>query len=133
MPTATLNGNQTTLPGLDLGEDSVEASNKRTRRGNALMRRLEPSFLSNPQPLPDLPDGMMSDEFCFEKCSKMIVEPLGFQSEKDLIAFAKQTWQWIQQAEAREKEAIANRVLQEIESDPKLLEIIRGKLSKPAP
>lgn len=129
MATETLNGNQTTIPGVDMNEDSTEASNKPTRKGNALMKRLEPEFLTDPQPL-DFADGMMSNDFCFDKCSKTIIEPLGFGSEKEWLAFAKQAWHWQQQAETREKEAIANNVLHQIESDPKVLEILKEKLLK---
>lgn len=131
MPTATLNGNQTELPGIQLDEYTAEVSNKPTRRGNALMKRLEPSFLSEPRPL-DFAEEMMSDDFCYEKCSKVIFEPLGFKTEKECIAFAKLAWHWQEQAEVREKEAIANQVLQQIEGDPKLLQIIREKLAKTA-
>jgi len=95
------------------------------------MHGLKPEYLSHPEPL-DFANGMWSDQFCFEKCSKVIVEQLGFQNEKEWLAFANQVWQWQQQAEAREKEAIANDVLRQIEGDPKLLEIVKAKLSKAA-
>lgn len=128
MATATLNGNQTVIPGVDLTDESTESSNKPARKGNALMKRLEPEFLSNPQPL-DFAEGMMSDEFCFEKTCRTILEPLAFETEKEWIAFAKLAWHWQQQAETREKEAIATQVLQQIQNDPKLVEILKEKLS----
>lgn len=129
MATATLNGNQTVIPGVDLADESTETSNKPVRTGNTLMKRLKPEFLSDPQQL-GFAEGMMSDEFCFEKTCKTILEPLAFETEKEWIAFAKQAWDWQQQAETREKEAIANSLLHEIEGDPKLLEILKEKLSK---
>lgn len=132
MATATLNGNQLGIPGTDLSDESTEASNKPARKGNALMKRLEPGFLSNPQPL-DFAEGMMSDEFCFEKTCRTIVEPLAFETEKEWVAFAKLAWHWQQQAETREKEAIALQVLSQVENDPKLLEIMKEKISKLAP
>lgn len=129
MATATLNGNQTVIPGVDLLDESTEALLKPARKGNALMKRLEPEFLSEPQPL-EFAEGMMSDEFCFEKTCQTILEPLAFESEKEWVAFAKQAWHWQQQAETREKEAIALQVLDQIESDPKVLEILKEKLLK---
>lgn len=129
MATATLNGNQTLIPGVDLSDESTEASNKPARKGNALMKRLEPEFLSNPHPL-EFAEGMMSDEFCFEKTCMTILEPLAFETEKEWVAFAKQAWHWQQQAETREKEAIVLQVLHQIESDPKVLEILKEKLLK---
>lgn len=128
MATATLNGNQVVIPGVDLADESTEVSNK-PRKGNALMKRLEPEFLSNPQPL-EFAEGMMSDEFCFEKTCRTILEPLAFETEKEWVAFAKLAWHWQQQAETREKEAIALQVLHQIESDPKVLEILKEKLLK---
>lgn len=129
MATATLDGKQIVIPELDIPDELPEVSNKPTRKGNALMKRLKPDYLSSPEPL-DFADGMMSNEFCFEKTSKMILEPLAFETEKEWLAFAKQAWQWQQQAETREKEAIANSVLHQIESDPKVLEILKEKLLK---
>lgn len=126
MSTATLNGNQQVIPGVEISEDSTEAT-KSNRRGNSLMKRLEPEFLSNPHPL-DILDGMMSDDFCFEKCSKLITEQLECETEKDWLAYAKQVWQWRIKAETRKKEEIANTVLQQIKSDPLLLEIIKKDL-----
>lgn len=76
--TATLNGNQIVIPGVDLADESTEAFNK-PRKGNALMKRLEPEFLSNPQPL-EFAEGMMSDEFWFEKTCRTILEPLAFEN-----------------------------------------------------
>lgn len=131
MLTATVNGNQTVIPGVDLSEDATEA-NKPNRKGNSLMKRLEPDFLSNPHPL-EILDGIMSDHFCFEKCSKLIAEQLEFQTEKEWLAFAKQVWHWQQEAETRRKEVAAAAILQQIESDPKLLEILKQKLQTIAP
>lgn len=128
MATATLNGNQTVIPGVD-SDESTEGSNKPARKVNPGVQRLKPEYLLDPQPL-DFADGMMSNDFCFDRCSRTIIERLNFETEKEWLAFAKQAWHWQQQAETREKEAIATQLIQQAQNDPKVLEILKEKLSQ---
>lgn len=124
MPSATLNGGrQATSP-------VVEATDEdKPRRGNPLMRKLEPEMLRNPYPI-DLLNGksLDSDQLCYSRCASFIFEPVGLKSEKECIEFAKNVWKWMGAAETRRREELAEELLAKATEDPKVLEILREKL-----
>ncbi|PIG94581.1 hypothetical protein [Gloeocapsopsis sp. IPPAS B-1203] len=93
------------------------------------MKVVNPEMLSNPYPL-DFMDGMMSNEFCYEKANKTLLQPLEFKTEKEWLAFCKQVWTWNESTELRESEAIANQFLSQYQDNPKIIEIIKRKLSE---
>lgn len=119
---------QTVMPGVELEQETIEAKPKRGG-GNPLMKPVSPEMLSLPYPL-EFMDGMMSDEFCYEKANKMLLQPLAFKSEKDWLAFCKHVWTWNQSAEIRESEAIANQFLNQYSDNPKIIEVLKQKLSE---
>lgn len=126
---ATLDGEQQTLPGVDQHGDNGDAADKPKRTGNPLMKGLEAAMLETPYPL-DFYNGMMSDEFCFEKCSKMILEPLNLKTEKQGIEFLKRVFKWISQAEERRIDQIVRDILARAGEDPKVLERLKDSLAE---
>lgn len=108
-------------------EDS-EQSEKKGRL--TLLKKLEPEMLSNPYPV-ELPGITSSDEFCLEKCSQFILEPLGgaIATVKEWLDFARSCWQWRDQAEERRLESTADDAIARLQEDPRLLEIVRQKLA----
>lgn len=107
-------------------QEETEAKPKRS--GNPLMKVISPDMLSNPYLL-DFMDGMMSNEFCYEKANKQLLQPLAFKTEKEWLAFCKEVWSWNQSAEIRESEAIANQFLSQYQDNPKVIEVLKQKLS----
>lgn len=96
-----------------------------------LLKKLEPEMLSAPYPL-EFPGVESSDEFCFEKCSRFILEPLSdaIATERDWLDFARSVWAWRGQAEERRLDATADDAIARLEEDPRILEIVRQKLAK---
>ena len=121
---ATLNGGrQHTTPVVEVTDED------KPRRGNPLMRKLEPEMLRNPFPI-DLPNGksLDSDQLCYSRCASFIFEPVGLKTEKECIEFAKQVWKWMSSAEIRRREELAEEMIAKAADDPKLLEILKAKL-----
>lgn len=130
---AVTNGSRTVQPtrlDSEVEQEETEVKPKRSG-GNPLMKVITPEMLSSPYPL-DFMDGMMSDQFCYEKANKQILQPLGFKTEKEWLAFCKQVWAWNESAELRESEAIANQFLSQYQDNPKIIEILKQKLSDQA-
>lgn len=94
-----------------------------------LLKRLEPDMLTDPYPL-EFPGVETSEEFCYDKCSRFILEPLGnaIAAEKDWLNFARNVWQWREQAEDRRLEAKALDAIARLEEDPRILKIVKQKL-----
>lgn len=107
--------------------EETDIGDKPTRRGNPLMRSLHPSMIDNPHNL-DFADDMRSDEFAWEKTCKTILEPLSITTEKTWLDYCKQVWKWHLQAQQRENEAIANKLLAEAATNPGVLEILKQKI-----
>ena len=124
--TATANHKQETIPNTHL-EDAHDGE-KPTRRGNPLMKSLTPDMIKDPYEL-EFADGMLSNKFAWEKTCKFILEPLEFESEKEWLEFAKAVWKWRQDAEKRQVEAAAEKLLAEAASNPLLLEVLKQKLA----
>lgn len=108
--------------------EELDSSDKPAKRGNPLMRSLNPEMLKDPYEL-DFADNMMSDEFTWEKTNKQIFEPLGLNSEKECIDHAKASWKWREGAAKREAEAIADKLLVEAASNPFVKEVLKKKLA----
>ena len=124
--TATLNGNrQQVIPDIEVAEED------KPKRGNPMMRKLEPEMLRNPYPI-DLPSGKSidSDQLCYSRCASFIFEPVGLKSEKECIEFAKNVWKWMGAAESRRREELAEELIAKAAVDPKLLEILKAKLEE---
>lgn len=121
---------QTEIPGVEIEHEATETKPKRGG-GNPLMKAVSPDMLSLPYPL-EFMDGMMSDTFCYEKANKTLLQPLAFKSEKEWLAFCKQVWNWNESAEIRESEAIANQFLSQYQDNPKIIEVLKQKLSEQA-
>ncbi|OKH23351.1 hypothetical protein [Chroogloeocystis siderophila] len=121
---AVANGNQTLHK-----PEQKETEVKPKRSGNPLMKVISPDMLSNPYPL-DFMDEMMSNEFCYEKANKQLLQPLGFKTEKEWLAFCKQVWIWSESAQERESEAIANQFLSQYQNNTKIIEVLKQKLSE---
>lgn len=129
MATATLEQDRTTQhPEV---EERQPQTTKKSGRGNYHMKKLEPLMLTNPYPL-EFADGLSSDQFCWNKCYKQILEALAFETEKDWLNFCKQVWRWGEESESREAEAAANDLLHQAESDPKVLEALKRKFMQVA-
>lgn len=124
--TATINGKQDHAAVINTEE--VDSEDKPARRGNPLMKSLYASMIKDPHPL-EFADGMMSNEFAWEKTSKMILDPLDFQIEKEWLDYAKAVWKWRQDAEKRTAEAAAEKLLAEASNNPLLLEVLKQKLA----
>lgn len=107
------------------GRSTEEA--KPGRRRNPLNHPLSSDFLSKPHSL-DFTEGLQSDEFAMEKCAKVILEPLEFESEKEWLSFAKQVWAWVEQEDVRRKEAVAEEIVATLNDDDELLNIFKKKL-----
>lgn len=105
-----------------------EESAKKPRKRNPFMFGLAPDFLAEPRPL-EFADGMSSEEFAYEKCARVIVEPLNFGSEKEWLSFAKEVWTWVEEAETRKKQALVEEVLGKLSEDAELLEILKKRLT----
>lgn len=125
---ATLDGEQQTLLGVDQHIDGSDTADKPKRTGNPLMKGLEAGMLETPYPL-DFYNGMMSDEFCFEKTSKLILEPLNLKTEKQAIDFLKRVFKWNSQAEERRIDGIVRDILARAGEDPKVLERLKDSLA----
>lgn len=110
--------------------DSIQADPKVPRRGNSLMKRLNPSFLLEPREL-DFADGMRSDEFCYEKGYRLLLEPLEFKNKKEWLDYCGKVWQWAEDAEQRALEAEAKDYLEKLKANPKLLNLVKANLSEP--
>lgn len=126
--TATLNGNRlASVPDVEASEED------KPKRGNPMMRKLEPEMLRNPWPI-DLPSGKSidSDQLCYSRCASFIFEPVGLKTEKECIDFAKNVWRWMAAAENRRREELAEELIAKAAEDPKLLEILRAKLEEAA-
>lgn len=110
----------------------VQEIEKEPRRstGNPWMRPLNPTMRVEPFPL-DLPQGfsLMSDEFCFEKFFRTIIAPLGFKSEAERTEWLKLACRWCDQADAREKEAIARDLLSKATQDPQVLAFLKQQIA----
>lgn len=122
MPTAITNGTDSSHT------EELDSSDKPAKRGNPLMRALNPDMLKDPYEL-DFADNMMSNEFAWEKTNKHIFEPLGLNSEKEYVDHAKACWKWKEGAQKREAEAIAQKLLAEAESNPFVKEALKKKLA----
>lgn len=96
-----------------------------------LLKKLEAEMLLKPYAL-DFPGVETSEEFCLEKCSRFILEPLGeaIATERDWLDFARSVWQWRSQSEDRRLDASADDAIARLEEDPRILEIVRQKLAK---
>lgn len=125
---ATLDGEQHTLSGVDQHIDGSDTADKPKRTGNPLMKGLEAGMLETPYPL-DFYNGMMSDEFCFEKTSKLILEPLNLKTEKQAIDFLKRVFKWNSQAEERRIDGIVRDILARAGEDPKVLARLKDSLA----
>lgn len=116
----------------DLPSTTEEAVDDKPKRrgstGNPMMRTLHPDMLKSPHQL-DFADGMMSDEFAWEKTNRLIVDPLEFQTEKQWLDFAKATWKWRQDAEKREAELLVERLLTEAANNPLVMAVLKQKLA----
>lgn len=124
--TATTNGKQEHAAANNTEESDSEE--KPTRRGNFILKSLHADMIKNPHEL-DFADGMMSNEFAWEKTCKFILEPLEFETEKEWLDFAKSVWQWRQDAEKRQAELAAEKLLAEASANPLLMEILKQKLT----
>lgn len=124
--TATVNGKQEHAAVNNTEE--TDSEEKPIRRGNPLMKSLTPDMIKNPHEL-EFADGMMSDRFAWEKTNKTIVEALEFKTEKEWLDFAKAVWKWRQDAEKRQAEAAAEKLLAEASENPLLLELLKQKLA----
>ena len=102
---------------------------KVTKRGNALMKRLNPSYLLEPRPL-DFANDIMSNDFCYDKAYRQILEPLEFKTKKEWSAFCDRVWAWAEAAEQRELEAEAREYLDRLKLNPKLLNLVIANLSE---
>ncbi len=112
--------------------EETDIGDKPARRGNPLMRSLYPSMIENPHNL-DFADAMRSDEFAWEKTCKTILEPLSITTEKNWLDYCKQVWKWHLQAQQRENEALADKLLAEAASNPDVMEILKQKLASDQP
>lgn len=137
---ALLNGNQKTgrKSKVVVEEKPVEAQAVETKEEEqeskkkiSLLKKLEPEMLLRPYSI-EMPGIADSEEFCLEKHSQFILEPLGeaIQSEKDWLDFARATWQWREQAEERRLESTADDAIARLQEDPRVLEIVKQKLTK---
>ena len=109
----------------------VEDGEQESKKGRlTLLKKLEPEMLSSPYPI-ELPGITSSDEFCLEKCSQFILEPLGdaIASEKEWLDFARSVWRWREAAEERRLESTADDAIARLQEDPRLLEMVRQKLA----
>lgn len=107
-------------------EEAVD--DKPSRRGNPMMRSLYPDMLQKPHKL-DFADGMMSNEFAWEKAIKFIFEPLGLDTEKEALDFTKALCKWRRDAEKREAEKLAEKLLAEALKDPLVMAVLKQKLA----
>jgi hypothetical protein len=82
-------------------------------------------MITDPHEL-DFADGMKSNEFAWEKTSRQILEPLGFETEKEWLDYARAVWKWKTEAQARDIERQASRIL--TEANPQLIEALKQKL-----
>lgn len=123
---AIVNGKQETA-GITHTEDS-DNSDKPVRRGNPLMRSLTPDMIREPYEL-DFADGMMSNEFAWEKTSKQIIETLEFRTEKEWLDYAKTAWKWHLDLHKRQAEATALKILADASENPMVLEVLKQKLN----
>lgn len=128
MPTtATINPKQETT-GATPVEDS-DNSDKPARRGNPLMRTLTPDMIREPHKL-DFADGMMSNEFAWEKVSKQILEPLGITTKKEWMDLNDNIWTWHSNKAVREAEFEAEEILAKASENPLLLDVLKQKISQ---
>lgn len=125
---------QATEPVVDVENGSNGGATEK-RRGSPFMHALLPEMVNEPYPL-DFADGMDSFDFAKEKCRRMIVGPLDFESQKEWLDFAKAVWTWIETASDREARAQADQLVQQIkdliaetEKSPKLNQLIKEKLA----
>jgi len=112
-------------------ETEIEKPNhedKPARKGNLILRSLNRTMITEPQEL-DFADGMMSNEFAWEKTTRQILEPLGINTEKEWLDYCKAVWKWHADKEKRETEAAADRILAEASENPLLLEILQQKIA----
>lgn len=135
MVTATLNGERRqTISDVEVAEE------EKPKKGNPMLRKLEPEMIRNPYPI-DFANGkaMDSDQLCYQRAASFIFEPLGFRTEKECIEFAKGVWRWIGAAEERREEELAlaeDRRQEELaevlfiraQKNPKILEKLKAKL-----
>lgn len=138
MPTL-LNGNQKTARKSKMVveekpvEQAVENQEEQESKSKkfSLLKKLEPEMLLNPYPI-EMPGIADSEEFCLEKHSQFILEPLAdaIRSEKEWLDFARATWQWREQAEERRLESTADDAIARLQEDPRVLEIVKKKLVK---
>lgn len=126
MPTATMSKEKARAKAQHNGQSKVQRAPGRKR--NPFMQGLSADFLSDPHPLEFIKE-LQSDEFAMEKCSKLIVEPLEFESEKEWLNFAKRVWEWSEGSEIRQKEALADELLAQATVDEELMRIVKSKLA----
>lgn len=125
--TATVNPKQETAEVIHV-EDS-DNSDKPVRRGNPLMRTLTPDMIKSPHKL-DFADGMMSNEFAWEKVSKQILEPLGITTKKEWMDLNDSVWTWHSNKAIREAEFEADEILEKAAENPILLDILKKKIGQ---
>lgn len=125
MPAATLNGGkQQVIPGTEVNEE------EKPKRGNPLLKKLEPEMLRNPYPM-ELIGGRMidSDQLCYQRAASFVFEPLEFKSEKECVEFAKGVWAWINSAEERRQDQAAENLLAQAQEDPRILAKLKAKIA----
>lgn len=122
--TATLNGGkQQVIP-------STESEEEKPKRGNPLLKKLEPEMLKNPYPMELLGGRMIdSDQLCYQRAASFVFEPLEFKSEKECVEFAKGVWAWINSAEERRQDQAAENLLAQAQEDPRILAKLKAKIA----
>ena len=107
-------------------QEKKSQTDKRNTRGYILMRVISPDMFNSPHPL-DFADGMDSREFVLEKCSKLILEPLEFATQKEWIRFAEEVWDWAEAAELRQKQALVDSFINSI--DEASIDILKERIA----
>jgi hypothetical protein len=132
--TAVLNGNSTAKPDASVqlsAETESQQEKQATRRGSRFMTPLSPEMISNPYPMDDIGEGIEdSQQFAWEKTTRLIVKALGFETQKEWLEFARATWIWAEAAARREKQAKVDSLLSEVKTDPELLDILKQQIEE---
>lgn len=111
----------------DTTEEKRTQNTARNIRGNVMMRPITPEMYDDPQPL-DFADEWDSREFTWEKCFRLILEPLKFKTEKDWLSFASEVWDWMEAEELRRKQAIVKDILATYHDDEVILRMLKDEV-----